>query len=121
MHPVAAPLDERCNAPVLTSMLSTHDSGFQDGVHRKGKQPERDDLLSSVSEESVQEREGGRRWVVSCTLRLIPSSPELAYRLLASLPRERLVNLQRRITPLLYFDVVGVRFVHFLDHPMLIL
>jgi hypothetical protein len=39
--------------------------------------------------------------------------PELAYRLLASLPRGRLVNIQRRITPLLYFDIVGVRPVHY--------
>ena len=60
MHPVAAPLDDGCISPALASMLSTRETGFQDGVHhRKGKQPERDDLLSSVSEESVQEREGG--------------------------------------------------------------
>jgi len=33
---------------------------------------------------------------------------ELAYRLLASLPRSRLATIQRRIAPLLQFDVVGV-------------
>ncbi|EEB95397.1 hypothetical protein MPER_05640, partial [Moniliophthora perniciosa FA553] len=32
---------------------------------------------------------------------------ELAYRLLASLPRSRLATIQRRIAPLLQFDVVG--------------
>ena len=34
---------------------------------------------------------------------------ELAYKLLASLPRSRLAIIQRRIAPLLQFDVVGVR------------
>ena len=34
---------------------------------------------------------------------------ELVYKLLASLPRSRLAIIQRRIAPLLQFDVVGVR------------
>lgn len=34
---------------------------------------------------------------------------ELAYKLLASLPRSRLATIQRRLAPLLQFDVVGVR------------
>jgi len=34
---------------------------------------------------------------------------ELVYRLLAFLPRSRLATIQRRIAPLLQFDVVGVR------------
>lgn len=34
---------------------------------------------------------------------------ELAYQLLASLPRSRLATIQRRLAPLLQFDVVGVR------------
>ncbi|KAJ3776766.1 F-box/WD repeat-containing protein 11 [Lentinula raphanica] len=45
------------------------------------------DLLSGLS--SVQERE------------------DLAYQLLASLPRARLATIQRRLAPLLQFDVVG--------------
>lgn len=36
---------------------------------------------------------------------------ELAYRLLASLPRSRLATVQRRIVPLLQFDLVGVSFM----------
>ncbi|KAJ3916109.1 WD40 repeat-like protein [Lentinula edodes] len=35
------------------------------------------------------------------------SSPELAYQILASLPRARLATIQRRLAPLLQFDVVG--------------
>lgn len=34
---------------------------------------------------------------------------ELAYRILSSLPRSRLAGIQRRIAPLLQFDLVGVR------------
>jgi len=33
---------------------------------------------------------------------------EIAYKLLVSLPRSRLATIQRRIAPLLQFDVVGV-------------
>ena len=33
---------------------------------------------------------------------------ELAYRLLVSLPRSRLATIQRRIAPLLQFDLIGV-------------
>lgn len=40
--------------------------------------------------------------------RLTMDHPELAYKLLASLPRSRLAAIQRRIVPLLQFDVVGV-------------
>lgn len=39
------------------------------------------------------------------------SSPELAYQILASLPRARLATIQRRLAPLLQFDVVGVSFL----------
>ncbi|KAK0211243.1 WD40 repeat-like protein [Desarmillaria ectypa] len=46
-------------------------------------------LLSGMSVNSMQECE------------------ELAYRLLASLPRSRLATIQRRLAPLLQFDVVG--------------
>jgi hypothetical protein len=34
---------------------------------------------------------------------------EIAYRILSSLPRSRLAGIQRRIAPLLQFDLVGVR------------
>lgn len=39
----------------------------------------------------------------------LKTSIELAYRLLSSLPRARLASIQRRIAPLLQFDVVAVR------------
>jgi hypothetical protein len=67
-------------------------------------------LLSGTGPETVQECEGAcsyDHWssdlilMVSCAL-------ELAYQLLASLPRSRLATIQRRLAPLLQFDVVGV-------------
>ena len=47
-------------------------------------------------------------------------SPELAYKLLASLPRSRLAIIQRRITPLLQFDVAGVRSAPLSYHTLLV-
>lgn len=46
---------------------------------------------------------------------------ELAYQLLASLPRARLATVQRRILPLLQFDLVGVSLVpaHLFTHLLL--
>ncbi|KAF9556007.1 WD40 repeat-like protein [Agrocybe pediades] len=40
-------------------------------------------------------------------MRSVEDTEELAYKLLASLPRSRLATIQRRIAPLLQFDVVG--------------
>ncbi|KIM48683.1 hypothetical protein M413DRAFT_437867 [Hebeloma cylindrosporum] len=72
------------------SLVQLADEGFMDdessaaGLHRTMKV---NDLVSGMG--SVHDTE------------------ELAYRLLASLPRSRLATIQRRIAPLLQFDVVG--------------
>lgn len=76
-----------------------------------------DEVLSPVAimaPRSVQEREGARHLLCAgrATLHYTPLSPsvsvELAYRLLASLPRSSLAVLQSRIAPLLKLDIVGV-------------
>lgn len=43
------------------------------------------------------------------TIRCGRGHAELAYRILSTLPRSRLAGIQRRIAPLLQFDLVGVR------------
>jgi len=58
---------------------------------------------------SMQECEGA--WwssCMACYAHLVSLSLELAYQLLASLPRSRLAMIQRRLAPLLQFDLVGV-------------
>ncbi|KAK0239546.1 WD40 repeat-like protein [Armillaria nabsnona] len=69
-----------------------HDEGYTDEDSWQAAAPlsnNAQSLFSGMSVNSVQECE------------------ELAYRLLASLPRSRLATIQRRLAPLLQFDVVG--------------
>ncbi|KAG7448286.1 WD40 repeat-like protein [Guyanagaster necrorhizus] len=70
-----------------------HDEGYTDEDSWQSTaaplSKDAESLLSGMSMNSVQECE------------------ELAYRLLASLPRSRLATIQRRLAPLLQFDVVG--------------
>ncbi|TFK36356.1 quinon protein alcohol dehydrogenase-like superfamily [Crucibulum laeve] len=71
-------------------MMSPFDEGFTDGevFHAAGSQ-----------DMEVDETQPGVMSVQDCE--------ELAYRLLTSLPRSRLAAIQRRIAPMLQFDVVG--------------
>ncbi|KAF7329314.1 F-box/WD repeat-containing protein 11 [Mycena kentingensis (nom. inval.)] len=76
--------------PPTTMPYSNHtDEGFMDDgelVH-PGSLPTSSELLSRMTSEQECE--------------------ELAYKLLVSLPRSRLATIQRRLAPLLQFDVVG--------------
>ncbi|KAF8077667.1 F-box/WD repeat-containing protein 11 [Lyophyllum atratum] len=59
-------------------------------------------MLNSVEEREGQcNSEGGPNASLSC------HSKELAYRLLASLPRSRLAAIHKRIAPHLQFDIIG--------------
>ncbi|KAF8912131.1 WD40 repeat-like protein [Gymnopilus junonius] len=59
-----------------------------------------DSFVQLVTQLHQQTMEGG-------IVRSMQDTEELAYKLLASLPRSRLATIQRRIAPLLQFDVVG--------------
>ncbi|KAH0830744.1 WD40-repeat-containing domain protein [Lanmaoa asiatica] len=73
------------------------------GFNNKGKGIQRSlDWHTTVGDASESECEGKSSVIASI---------ELAYQLLASLPRSRLATVQRRIVPLLQFDLVGVSFV----------
>jgi hypothetical protein len=73
-------------------------------------------LFDLIHSKSVLEREGmcfqPSDYIMSQGL---TSMEELAYALLASLPRSSLANIQKKIVPLLQLDVVGVRLL-FLIH-----
>lgn len=58
---------------------------------------------------TVREREGNLGSFLLSERLSDMFSEDLAYQLLASLPRARLAVIQRKIAPLLQFDVVGVR------------
>lgn len=81
------------------------DEGYNDEDQTASSSYGFNELLSGIG--SVQECEGkslgesARDIVTNAHL-------ELAYQLLASLPRARLATIQRRLAPLLQFDVVGV-------------
>ena len=63
--------------------------------------------MDLIESKSVQEREGTR----SASFARLSSRPleDLVSALLASLPRSALLNIQKKIVPLLQLDVVGVR------------
>lgn len=67
------------------------------------------DFFSAMNSGSVQECEGPSMSFYATDL-AADDLAELAYQLLASLPRARLATIQRRLAPLLQFDVVGVRY-----------
>ena len=92
------------------SLVQLADEGFMDdesntaGLQRTIKV---NDLVSGMGSVHDTEGECGVLWLRAPLMKYL--SVELAYRLLASLPRSRLATIQRRIAPLLQFDVVGVR------------
>ena len=57
---------------------------------------------------SIRECEGTSTVFDTFNALVIDAALELVFKLLASLPRSRLASIQRRIAPLLQFDVVGV-------------
>jgi hypothetical protein len=66
-------------------------------------------LMDLIHSTSLLEREG---MCIQSSIYVKPSLTsieELAYTLLASLPRSSLANIQKKIIPLLQLDVVGVR------------
>jgi len=91
------------------SLVQLADEGFMDdesntaGLQRTIKV---NDLVSGIGSVHDTEGECGVLWLRAPFMKYL--SVELAYRLLASLPRSRLATIQRRIAPLLQFDVVGV-------------
>lgn len=74
-----------------------------------------EELMSSTS---VQEREGASGLTpLRMVLTRTTNGTDIIHALLASLPRSRLAGIQRKLTPMLLLDVVGVRCVQILTPP----
>lgn len=65
--------------------------------------------MTSTRDPAVDDVEGAWSPHLGPTPTNHPFIVELAWKLLSSLPRARLAAVQRRIHPLLQFDIIGVR------------